>query len=111
MLEEDEIEAEIEATKIASKGKGGFGESSQPMTIVPEKDEDAEAEGEMNKTRVEKMADLSVIGELKQETQFPNIELDAIVMSNQQYAGKTDFPSHIDLGDIYALSGQGFMHK
>ena len=109
MLEEDEIEAEVEATKIAAKGKGGIGESSQPMTVVPEQDEDDE--NNMNKTRVEKMADLSVIGELKIETQFPTLDLDAIVMSNSQYAGKTDFPNHIDIGDVYTLSGQSFIHK
>ena len=38
------------------------------------------ATANLNETRVDKMADKSVIGELKAEMQLPNLDLDVLVM-------------------------------
>ena len=57
------------------------------------------ATANLNETRVDKMADKSVIGELKAEMQLPNLDLDVLVMGQYQLLGKPDLPKNVDLAD------------
>ena len=65
----------------------------------------------MNKTLVDKLADRSVIGELKKEIKLPNLDLEVLIMGQKQLYGAPDFPKNLDISDSHMNKGQATMAK
>lgn len=60
---------------------------------------------DLNKTHVDKLANQSVIGELKSEVKLPNLDLEVLVMGYKQFYGAPDFPKNLDISDSHMNKG------
>jgi len=59
----------------------------------------------MNKTRVEKMADDSVLHDMKQKGLLPELDFKSLIMTKHQMYNHLDLPKNCDLGDVPSMIG------
>ena len=108
----EEDEKDVEATLVArKKSSSKIDETGEPTALSADSDKEEEEAGDMNKTRVEKLADKSVIEDLKKDTKFPKMDLDLLVMGPHQLSETMDLPWSLDFSDLQTITGTSCLKK
>ena len=75
-----------------------------------QREEQDQNQEEPERTLCHKLMEQIILHENKVIPQYPNLDLDVLIMGSHQLSELPDLPHNMDLGDIDTITGSGVMH-